>query len=367
MELKRGLKYFLGAAWIVAVALAVPAVSAGDNEGSNPLAPYLSPEGRVAEMYDLAKAYPGQVEVFEYGRSLGGEALLAMKILRPDEPGKPAAFMGACIHGNEWIGNRTVMAIAGLLLGDDGDSLIEDARDELDFYIVPCINPDGYRKTWERPHADEDVADMGATLGAADEDSGWAYCRKNLNGVDLNRNWPLPGKVTIPIDWAGSPDPNSVHYRGPFPLSEPENEALDRLFAERDEIIAGFSFHSTGAVLFPAHCESRACVRRYKKKLKAFKAEQPRRKYPRIQSRIFDSFTGEMEDWLYHEYGMLVTDVELSDAKDNKKACGCDDLFWTFNPTDPGYWTDNDARAAIAGALEAGRILDGKRIPAGDR
>ena len=142
---------------------------------------------------------------------------------------------------------------------------------------------------------------------------------------------------------------------------------MDRFFAEHEEIVAAISYHSTGAVLFPTHCPSYQCSKRHKKMLQAYKANQPHRKYPRIASRVFDSYTGELEDWLYAEYGMLATDVELSHTKANQEACDCDDLFWTFNPKDPSYWVENDARAGIAAELEAKRIVGGKRIPRAER
>lgn len=332
------------------------------------LAPYPSPAERVAEVEALRASHPGLVEVGEYGRSVGGEPLQYIRISSVKEPGRPAAWFGACIHGNEWIGNRMVMAIARKLLEDrDTDPLIRRAMDEMDFYIAPCINPDGYKKTWDSPHSEEAISNMGVTVAAGDEDSSWAHCRKNANGVDLNRNWPLPGNVLVLIDWAGSPDPASVHYRGPSPLSEPETRELDRFFREREEIVAAISFHSTGGVFFPAHCPSRRCMKLHKSMLKSFRAEQGMLKYPRLQSRVFDTYTGEMEDWLYAEHGVVSADVEISRTGMNREECGCEDLFWSFNPRDPGRWIGNDARGAIAAVLEASRLVGGNRIPPGER
>jgi len=336
--------------FVVALALA----AAGAVGAEDPLAPYPSPAMRAAEVSKLHEAHAERVEVLEYGRSGEGEPLVAMRVHRPGPEKKPAAWFGACIHGNEWIGNRVVMAIAVTLLGDDGrDPLVTRAMEEMDFFIAPCLNPDGYRRTWDDPHEPgEDAA------GAR---------RKNTDGVDLNRNWPIPGEVTIPIDWAGSPDPDSIRYRGPSPLSEPETAALDRFFREHDNIVAGISFHSTAGVMFPPHCPSHACVVRSKKMGRAFRSEQVDRPYPRLQSRWFDTYTGELEDWLYAEYGVLAMDVEVSTSGANQKACHCKDPFWTFNPVNPDYWTTNDARAAIAAVVEANRVLDGRRLPPEER
>ncbi|HUT54219.1 MAG TPA: M14 family metallopeptidase [bacterium] len=337
--------------WLFSALLALvsgPAPAAGP---ANPVAPYPPPEEMIAEIYGLATAHPDRARVIEYGRSVQGRPLLVVRISRPGSGPQPAGWVGGAIHGNEWIGNRMAMAVAHLLLDQDGsDPMVSGALDEMDFYITPCVNPDGYFNTWEDPKE----PDPGS-------------CRKNAHGVDLNRNWPMPGRPTLPIDWAGSPDPASGHYRGPAPLSEPETSALDRFFREHAEIVAAIEWHSYAAVQYPAHCPSTACTRRFKKMCRAFSLNQPKLKYPRLQSRVFDSYTGEMEDWLYAEYGVLAMDVEIGRRAMNQKACGCDDIFWTFNPKDPEWWVENDARAGIAALQQAVRTIGGRRVAREER
>ena len=316
-----------------------------------PLYPYPGYEKMIREIYDLQALYPDRVEVSEFGRSVEGRPLLVMRIHRPGGGDKPAAWIGAALHGNEWIGNRMAMAIAKLLVEQDGkDPLVSEALDRMDFYIAPCLNPDGYYHTAVETCTDDNRP-----------------CRRNANGVDLNRNFPLPGPRTIPIAWAGSPDPDSLHYRGPEPLSEPETYALDRFFAEHPEIIGAISWHSYAAVQYPAHCETRVCQRRFRRACKAFKSEQTHLQYPRLQSRFFDSYTGELEDWLYHHYGVMGVNIEIGRKGMNKRACNCDDLFYIFNPINPDWWIENDARAGLAYLLEVHRITGGKRIPEGER
>ncbi len=325
--------------------------SAQEVADKNPLSPYPSPQQRQQEVYDLAAEHPDRVEVSEFGKSVQGRPLLVMYVHRRGEDDKPAAFIGANIHGNEWIGNRMAMAIARMLVLEDGkDPIVTEAMQSMDFFIAPCLNPDGYQTTWDHPYTED-----------------WGLCRKNANSVDLNRNFPMPGRFTLPIDKAGSPDPESVHYRGPAPLSEPETRAVDRFFQEHPEIVGAISWHSYAAVMFPAHCPGRACMKRHKKMCKAYKKHQPHKKYPRLQTRVFDCYTGEMEDWLYAEYGAIATDIEIGKKRLNKKACDCDDLFWIFNPQNPEWWVENDAKAGIAAMLEACRITGGKRIPEQER
>lgn len=351
---------------LVAVIAMLPA-PAGLAE-DNPFAPYPTPAGLIAEIEAMAAAHPDRVTVMEYGKSVEGRPLLVMRIGRPGRTGMPAAWVGGCIHGNEWIGSRMAMEMARLLIEEDGrDPAVTSALDKMDFFIAPCLNPDGYQRTFEHPEMAGGIASAGATIVAGQGGADWSIVRKNARGVDLNRNFPIPGPVLIPIDWAGSPDPKSVHYRGPAPLSEPETAAIDRFFKEHEEIVAAISWHSTAAVMFPAHCPSWKCMIRYGRMTRAFQKNQPNRRYPRMQSRVFDTYTGEMEDWLYAEYGVMAADIEISTTKANEKACGCDSLFWSFNPRNLEYWLANDARAGIIALAEAEAITGGRRIPDRER
>jgi len=326
------------------------ALIAGEVSSDNSLARYPSPAAMFQEIHDLAAAHPDRVQVTEYGKSVEGRPLLVMFIHRPGDNTKPAAFVGGNIHGNEWIGNRMAMAMARLLVEADGqDPLVTQALAALDFYIAPSLNPDGYAHTAEFPHP-ENLPELGKN-------------RKNARGVDLNRNFPLPGKRLIPIAAAGSPKPESVNYRGPEPLSEPETKFLDLFFQAHPEIVAAISWHAYASVMYPAHCPSRECIQRFKKMCRAFKTVQPSVKYPRMQSRWLDTYTGEMEDWLYAQYGIMAADIEIGNSKANKKACNCKDYFWLYNPKNPDYWIENDAKAGLSALLEADRVLGGKPVP----
>jgi len=310
------------------------------------VSPYPSYAQMIDEIKQLAEDHQ-HVSLATYGKSVEGRDLLVLKISKGKD--KPAAWIGAVIHGNEWIGNRTAMNIAHMLAKQD-TKLAEKTLDEMDFYIAPCQNPDGYYRTWQQPCEDDNRP-----------------CRKNANGVDLNRNFPLPGKLTIPIDMAGSPEPDSIHYRGPEALSEPETRAIDRFFKEHPDIVAAISWHSYAAVMYPPHCETRTCLDRFQKACKAYRRNQEHLPYPRLQTRVFDTYTGEMEDWLYHEYGVMAVDIEIGTRLLNMMDCKCDHLFWVFNPQEPQWWIENDSKAALHYLLESDRIMEGKRIPPQER
>jgi len=318
---------------------------------AEPLAPYPSPEAMLAEVYQLEKDFPGQAQVLEYGRSKEGRPLLAVRISKNDGQPRPAAMVAGNIHGVEYIGNRLAMSVARrLLLDSQTDPWIGSLLERMDFYVLPCINPDGYARTW---------TEQG---GGAIKDM-----RRNKDGVDLNRNFPMPGKSRIPINWAGSKDPKSAMYRGPEPLSEPETRAV-RDFVQGKPIFASIDFHSVQGAFIPAKCENRQCVREYKRMAQAFAAAQPEVKYFRFQFRWLDTFTGEMEDTLYYEFGIRGVCVEIGKAKLNRprqKETG--KVFWLYNPEDPERWVRNDRDAALK-ALEAAYGLDqGRPAPEAQR
>lgn len=101
---------------------------------------------------------------------------------------------------------------------------------EVDVYVVPMANPDGYVYTWttnrfwrknRRINADSDC-----------------------NGVDLNRNWDFHFGV------GASDRPCSEVYKGPSAFSEPETRALrDAMLREKDNLMLVLSLHSYGQFL----------------------------------------------------------------------------------------------------------------------
>ena len=90
------------------------------------------------------------------------------------------------------------------ITGYGNDTLITELVDELEIFVIPVVNPDGYVYTWGPQRL-------------------WRKNRRDNGngtfGVDLNRNWGY--------EWGGvgsSGDPGSGTYRGTAPFSEPETQ-----------------------------------------------------------------------------------------------------------------------------------------------
>ena len=111
------------------------------------------------------------------GRSENGRPINA---LRSGDPHAARVLVFGCIHGSECAG----IAIARAL---------ERVRAQVDLWLVPDLNPDGY------------------ALGT----------RQNGRGVDLNANWSS--------QWQGGGRPWDTYYPGPRPFSERETRIARQL------------------------------------------------------------------------------------------------------------------------------------------
>ncbi len=160
----------------------------------------------------------GTVTRFPIGQSIEGRTVHALRISTPSIPGglpKPTFLITAGQHAREWIGVSSGMYIADRLVRGYGvNSQITGFVDNIEFIIVPVVNPDGYRYTFP--------IDQG---GGGDR-----YWRKNRRsngssfGVDTNRNWGF--------QWGGagaSSNPSNDTYRGTGPFSEPETQNIRNL------------------------------------------------------------------------------------------------------------------------------------------
>lgn len=295
--------------------------------GPDPLAPYPGPEQRDGETAALAARVGG--ELVEYGVSVEGRSLLAVRVPSTmSDP--PRVLCGANIHGVEFIAGRVALGLLRALA--DGDPRLLALRARAELWVIPSINPDGYARTF-----------------AAAGRGRLAELRGNARGVDLNRNFPRPGGAAPSwLPGTGSDRPGAATYRGPHPLSEPETAALDRLFAAQ-RFVAGANLHSFMGTLIPARVTARGPYGVYRRLCRSFAAAQPRRRYLRLASRLFDAFTGEQEDHQHHVHGTWAVCVEtftiLASYRQHLRAPS---VFWRFNPRDPEPWVDNDVAGLCA-------------------
>jgi hypothetical protein len=290
------------------------------------LGPYLSPETREARLSELAAAAGGTVEVI--GQSVLGRPLRAAR-LPALGPGGARLLMVGNIHGPEYVSGEVAL---GLLQAAPHLAPLRQLRERAELWVLPCLNPDGYARVWERKGVGE-IAEL----------------RPNHRGVDLNRNFPLPaGRTRGRWPGAGSTVKGSATYVGEAPLSEPESAALADL-CRAQRFVAVISGHSFMGRVIPAHVEDRPSYARYRQLCRALAGAQPRWRYGRLASRHLDTFTGELEDYLHHDLGTWAACLETFPlAQSFRQHLRAPSLFWRFNPHDPRPFVDNDVPGIAA-------------------
>lgn len=145
----------------------------------------------MAAYMSLAQAHPQQMTYEAVGKTVQGRDIVMFRIGNPN--GGRVLFDGA-IHGTEAIGSELLLSYASWLL-ESNESLAKTILQMTYTLMIPVVNTDKEN-----------------------------YARKNVNGVDLNRNFAT--------DWerAGSTNPDSDTYRGQSALSEPESQTLVYVF-----------------------------------------------------------------------------------------------------------------------------------------
>jgi hypothetical protein len=126
-------------------------------------------------MEGFAAAYPDLCRLTQFGTSVKGHKLLALKI--SDHPGaeenEPVVLYTSTMHGNEPLGYVLMLRLIDHLLASHGTSqTVTDLVNQLEIWINPLFNPDG-------TYFNSDTSLVGAK-------------RFNANNTDLNRNFPDP-------------------------------------------------------------------------------------------------------------------------------------------------------------------------------
>ena len=291
-------------------------------------APYLAPEARAARVRALAER--AGAELVTYGESVRGEPLVAVRVPSRATHDAPRVLCCANIHGIEYVGGLVALALLERIADDDAS--IARLRDEAELWVVPCVNADGYRRTWQ--------ANGIGTL---------AQLRTNANGVDLNRNFPLPyDAVRRALPGAGSTAPGKATFCGASALCEPETRALSELCVAQ-RFHASANLHSFMGTVIPARTIDRPAYAAYKALCRSFAAAQPRTRYRRLATLVLDTWTGEQEDHFHHALDCWAVCVEtFSFFASYAQHWRAPSAFWRFNPRAPEPWIANDVPGLLA-------------------
>jgi len=190
-----------------------------------------------ARIQQYVTDHPGIASMVNFGTSLEGRSLLGLRITGPGSAaGRPGFFIHGGQHAREWVSPATMVYIAEWLVTNYGsDPVATRLIDNVEWFILPVLNPDGYEFTWlDLPN-----------------NRMWRKNRRDNGdgtfGVDLNRNWGW--------QWGGagsSGNTASETYRGPSAFSEPETQAMRDFILAHPNITAYIDFHSySELILWP--------------------------------------------------------------------------------------------------------------------
>lgn len=164
----------------------------------------------------IAASHPSIARLDSIGYTWEGRPILCLKIsdnVNAAEEEPKLLYMG-CHHAREWISVEVPLRFAMMLADSYGvNPAWTGLVDEREFYIVPCVNPDGFVYDYNTGNY-------------------WRKNRRNNGGsygVDLNRNYDGSQNGDPSGNWGGagsSHTPSSETYCGPAAFSEPECQAI---------------------------------------------------------------------------------------------------------------------------------------------
>jgi len=108
------------------------------------------------------------------GQSYEGSDMIIAKVCKGGCGNKPAMWIDGGIHAREWITHAAVTWVLKELVENDADHA--DLLENLDWYILPCVNPDGYLYTqtnnrlWRKTRSPNE----GGCVGT-DANRNWGY------------------------------------------------------------------------------------------------------------------------------------------------------------------------------------------------
>lgn len=213
---------------------------------------------------------------------------------------RPAVLFTAGHHGNEPLGVAICLhLIDSLCSGFAHDANIRNWANKLDIYIVPLINPDGYRLVRE------ERSGLVWRKNLRDNDGDGQFSPAN-DGVDLNRNYGIGGVMVAA----------SHYYAGSAPFSEPETQAI-RDLVRQVQFVAHLDFHSAGeAVLYPVGIGYEAGANDPMALLANALAQQIRKKngFGHYRMAPLDRRLGQCSIWMYRELGVKSFIIEAGDS-----------------------------------------------------
>jgi carboxypeptidase A2 len=272
---------------------------------------YLTLDEIYGAMRQLADQNPRLVQMLEIGRSIENRPIYALRLTRDPYRARvyrdrPQVVINAMQHAREWITTPVVLYFAYRMVAEyPTNTRVRDALNQLEVYVVPVVNPDGYVFTRTTDRLWRKNRRYIGRIGGRD-----------VYGVDLNRNWGFR--------WGGSgssSDPNSETYRGSAPFSEPETYWLSRWMLSLPTLRVHVDVHSySQLILWPwGYTTTRAPFHRVFERVGVAQQQAIRGVYGLlytigpIATTLYIA-SGSATDWVFGARGALSYTYELRDT-----------------------------------------------------
>ena len=214
-----------------------------------------TPEKMESDINILKQKYEG-INVDSIGNSVDGRSIYRISVGNPNADKKILVI--ASIHAREYITTPLVMRQLKEILDKraSGDTTLND----INVQFVPMANPDGV--IISQGVGFDGLVNESSKQKVKDIIESWSEWelkenkdkydwflnkwKNNVNGVDLNHNFPTKG-------WPNRPDTrgraSNEFYKGPSGGSEPETQAMMKL-ANEQNFSAVLNYHAQGQIIY---------------------------------------------------------------------------------------------------------------------
>ena len=217
-------------------------------------------------------------------------------------------------HAREFISVSSNIYLMWYLLENYAkDPVVRQILDHTELYFIPVVNPDGleYNADGYEPSTGEFTNNLRKNMRDNNLDG---VFDPEIDGVDLNRNY---GYQWAYDDDGSSGYEGSINYRGPYPFSEPETQAV-KLLCEQHHFKLALNYHSYGNLLiYPwgynnTNTLDSVLFQNYAELLTKLNGYV----YGLGEETVGYVTNGDSDDWMYAEQDILAMTPEVGDPDD---------------------------------------------------
>ena len=281
-----------------------------DSPDNNNLDP--KDDGILVQLKKMASSNPEIIKYHEIGYSHQKRPIVALQIGNNNITQNRILLVGLH-HAREWVTTDLLMRFLYLVI-DPSNQDIRDLLQNIEVWVIPVINPDGYQYTFT-PDGQNWRKNM------RDNNNNGIF-EPNLDGVDLNRNYDYLWSFD---EWGASSMPSSWTYRGKSPFSEPETLALKNLMLEKHFSFA-ISYHTYGNLILyptnylpskrPADWPLFTFLAGTKDTPAIYDSSLNSKYSPMMGSELYTT-NGDFDDWAYHVSKTIPFTIELTNLEEN--------------------------------------------------